>query len=267
MTSQRKWKTALVTGASSGIGREFAREIAARGADVVVVARREERLEELAAEIRSERSVDVEIIPADLTDPDDLGQVEKRIRDVLPNIDLLVNNAGTTASGRFDRLDIETHDHLIRLNVLALTRLTHAAVGPMVERGHGGIINVASLAGFQALPREASYAASKAFVVNLTEAVSEEVRSSGVRLVALCPGFTRTEFHPDESIEKSPLPSQIWMDPEPVVEAGLKALRRGQVVCVPGAGYKAARILSEATPRSAVRRVLGKATQQMGGRR
>lgn len=262
-----QWTSALVTGASSGIGRAFARSLAAHGSDLVIVARRRERLEELAEELDRDHGVDVEILPADLTDPEERGQVEKRLADGGAPIDLLVNNAGMPLTGHFTRTDADRHQDLVDLNVLAVVRLTHAALSAMEERGRGDIINVSSMAGFQALPREATYAASKAFVTSFTEAISEEVRGTGVRLVALCPGYARTGFHPDEQIEKSPLPSQIWMDPEPIAEAGLKAVLRGQVVCVPGAGYKITRIVSEATPRSLVRRILGKATARMGGHR
>lgn len=262
-----QWTTALVTGASSGIGRAFARRLAAHGSDLVIVARGREALEELAEEVTRDHGVDVEILPADLTDPEERGRVEKRVGDGAAPIDLLVNNAGMPLSGRFTRADADTHQALVDLNVLAVVRLTHAALSAMEDRGRGDIINVSSMAGFQALPREATYAASKAFVTHFTEAISEEVRGTGVRLVALCPGYARTGFHPDDQIERSPLPSGIWMDPEPIAEAGLKALLRGQVVCVPGTGYKITRALSEATPRSVVRRILGKATAQMGGHR
>jgi uncharacterized protein len=265
--SAPRWGTALVTGASSGIGREFARRLAADGSDLVLVARRRDRLDELAEQLHGDHGTAVEVLPADLTDPEERGRVEKRLTETDPGIDLLINNAGVPLSGRFSRVDVDRHDALVRLNVLAVVRLTHAALGAMVDRGRGGIINVSSMAGFQALPREATYAASKAFVTNFTEAVAEEVRGTGVHVLALCPGFVRTEFHPDEEIERSPLPSRIWMDPQPVVDAALKSLRRGQVICVPGGGYKVARVVSEATPRSVVRRVLGKATSQKGGRR
>jgi uncharacterized protein len=254
-----RWRTALVTGASSGIGRAFARELAARGSDVVVVARRVERLEELATEIRAAHDVEVEILPADLTDPDGLGGVEKRLREGTPRVDLLVNNAGMPGGGRFVKRETDDVDTLVRLNVLAVVRLTHAALGSMTERGDGGVINVSSMAGFQAIPMSAVYSASKAFVTTFTEGLAEEVRASGVRMVALCPGFVRTEFHPDEEIESGPLPARAFMEPEPVVRAGLRALASGQVVCVPGTGWKVARLASQAMPRSVLRRALGRA--------
>jgi len=181
---------ALVTGASAGIGEQLARQLAQRGHDLVLVARDRERLEALAKDVEAEFGAQCEVLSADLTVPAELATVEARARDV----DVLVNNAGFGSFGRFDQLDIDVESREINLNVLALVRLTHAAAGGMTQRGHGGILNVSSLAGHQPGPLNATYSATKAFVTSFTQAVHEELKGTGVAVTALCPGFTHTEF-------------------------------------------------------------------------
>jgi len=244
-----------VTGASTGIGRTFAERLARDQYDLVLVARDAGRLEELAKRLASERGIEARVLAADLTDPAGLGRVEAELAERPP--DLLVNNAGFGTVGRFAELDVDGEDREVRLNVLALMRLTHAALGPMLTRGHGGVINVSSLAGESASPYTATYAATKAFVTSFSEALSEELRGSGVRVQALLPGFTRTEFQERAGIDARTIPGFAWMEPEAVVEASLAALEKGQVVCIPGLGNRILAPFQRILPRSLVRRVVG----------
>ncbi len=254
---------ALVTGASVGIGAAFARRLARERYDLIIVARNQERLDELARELRKEHGGEVEVLPADLTDPPELRIVEKLVADT--DLDLLVNNAGFGTVGSFARLDIAKEEEEIRLNVVALTRLTRAALPGMIARRRGSIINVSSMAGFQPAPYNATYGATKAFVNSFTEAIHEELRGTGVVVQALCPGFTRTEFQERAGIDVSGIPSFAWMTPDAVVDASLSALRSGDVVCVPGFANRAVATLTGAIPRSLARRVaatLGKRVAQ-----
>jgi short-subunit dehydrogenase len=245
--------TALVTGASSGIGLAFARKLAATGHDLVVVARSEDKLKELASELR----VDVEVLAADLTDADQLAAVEARAADTAKPIDLLVNNAGAGNYGDFAEQSMEAVDREIRLDVLATVRLTHAAVAPMTQRRAGGIINVGSIASFQAGPGNAVYSASKAFVLSFTEAVHEEVRGKGVKVTVVCPGATRTEFQQRGGFTGGKMPDMVWADPESVVDQALKALARNQAVCVPGILNKLTVTAPRFVPRSVTRKLSG----------
>jgi short-subunit dehydrogenase len=239
---------ALVTGASAGIGTVFAQRLAADGYDLVLVARDRERLEKLAAELPT----DVEVLAADLTDAADLARVEARCA---AGLDVLVNNAGFGTAGDFAELDVDGEEREIRLNVLALMRLTHAAVGPMVARGSGGILNVSSLAGYQPGPWNATYAATKAFVSSFTQAVHEEVKGKGVTVTLLCPGFTRTEFQERAGLRREGGPAFLWQGPEPVVDTGLRALRRRSAVAVPGWHNRVAAVFSQVVPQSFSRQV------------
>jgi short-subunit dehydrogenase len=243
--------TALVTGASSGIGLAFARRLAATGHDLVVVARSEDKLKELADELR----VDVEVLPADLTDADQLGAVEARLSDRAKPVDVLVNNAGAGTYGQFAETDLDALDREVKLDVIAPMRLTHAALSGMVERGKGGIVNVASIAAFQAGPSNAVYSAAKGFVLSLTEAVHEEVRKSGVHVTVVCPGATRTEFQQRGGFAGGKMPDFLWDDAETVVDAALKALARNQAVCVPGVLNKMSTVTSQLAPRALSRKL------------
>jgi short-subunit dehydrogenase len=198
---------ALVTGASGGIGRAFALALAERGHDVVLVARDTARLEGVAKEIREGAGAGAEILTADLTDPVGLATVEARVSDAARPVDLLVNNAGFGTYGTFSELPVERETQEIQLNVVALVRLTHAALGGLVERGRGGVINVASIGGLQPTPGYATYGATKAFVISFTEAIHEELKGTGVRAMALSPGFTRTEFQDNAGVDPSEVPS------------------------------------------------------------
>ncbi len=238
-----KWPVALVTGASSGIGAAFARHLAAAGSDLVVVARRRNRLEALAEELGSAGGDGpgtgrrVETLVADLTDPEQLAVVEARLRDPARPVDLLVNNAGIGGHGPFAELPIDEEERRIRLNLLAPARLTSAVLPGMIERGRGGIVNVSSVSGEQPVPYVATYSATKAYLTTFSEALHEEVRRQGVTVVAVLPGFTRTEFHEAADMSRR-LPGPMWMSSDAIAEGALKALAEGRAVCVPGTGYR-----------------------------
>jgi len=251
-----RWPVALVTGASSGIGRAIAVRLAADGSDLVLVARRAELLEALAGELRATCGVDVEVLVADLTDPGGLASVEDRLRRDAP-VDLLVNNAGIGAQGRFADIPIEWQEGQVLLNVLAPVRLTHAALEGMLRRGRGGVLNVSSIAGTQPLPNVATYSATKAYLSSFSHSLHEEVRRSGVSVTALLPGFTRTEFHEVAGANRTVVPAAAWMSAEAVAAAGLRAVARGRAQCVPGLGYRILSGVSRLTPWSVSRRVVG----------
>src|SRR4029079_2277484 len=175
-----------------------------------------------------------EVLPADLAAGDGIARVEARIVAEDRPVDVLVNNAGFGTVGTFHELPISKEISEIGLNVVAVARLTHAALPGMVARGRGGVINVASLAAYQPTPLNATYGATKAFVSSLSQAVHEEVRGTGVNCMVLCPGFTRTEFQQRAGIDSSEVPNFLWQDPSTVVEAALAAFRKGKAVCVPG---------------------------------
>jgi len=248
---------ALVTGASSGIGAAFARELAARGSDLVVVARDGERLDRLAGELGELYGIQCEVLVADLIDPGARERVAARIGDEAGAVDLVVNNAGFGTSGRFVRQVVEDERREIELNVVALHRLTHAAVQAMAARGHGGVINVSSLGGYQPTPGFATYSATKAFVTSFTQAVHEELRGTGVKAMVLCPGFTRTEFQERAGVgrEAGSLPGFMWQEADEVVRAALRDYDRGRAVSVPGPLNTAAAVFATMAPGIAGRKV------------
>lgn len=247
-------RLAIVTGASAGIGAAFAERLARDAYDLVVVARRRDRLDALAEKLVRTHERRVDVLVADLGSPEGVRAVEARIA-AEPALELVVNNAGFGTSGNFVDLDRDGEEEQVRLNVLALMRLTHAAVCAMQARGHGSVINVSSLVGFQPAPFNATYAATKAFVNSFTQAVSEELRGTGVRLQVLCPGFTRTEFQEVAGVPTEGLPDFAWMAPEAVVEISLEALRRGDLVVIPGGGNKVLGAMFRALPSAVARRV------------
>lgn len=236
----------------------FARKLAAAGHDLVLVARTESRLKELADEIGRVHGVDAEVLAADLSDDDETARVAARVADAARPVDLLVNNAGFGTFGPFADLPIEGEERGIQVNVVALVKLTRAALPGMIARRTGGIINVSSLASFQAGPWNATYAATKAYVTSFTQAVHEEVRASGVRVVALCPGFTRTEFQERAGVPASSVPDLLWQEADEVVDAALRDLRRGIAISIPGGLNKAAAVFVQLAPRSVTRRIAGK---------
>lgn len=250
---------ALVTGASIGIGEQFARSLAERGHDVVLVARDGARLDVVAKELLERHGVTCEVVAADLTDSRQLAEVETRATAV----DVLINNAGFGTTGRFDELDLDAEDRQIRLNVLALARLTHVAARAMVGRGRGGILNVASIAGFQPGPQNATYSATKAYVLSFTQAVHEELRDTGVSVTCLCPGFTRTQFQQRAGYDEREIPGFLWHDAAAVAGAGLDGLARNKAVVVPGALYKFVASATRLTPQAISRRVSGVVTHRI----
>ena len=229
-------RRALVTGASSGIGRAYAERLAREGHDLVVVARRRERLDELAGRLQKETRSSVEVLAADLTDRGALEAVQERLR--AQPFDLLVNNAGFGGYMPFARLPEERARELIDLHAVASTLLARAALPAMIERGRGAIVNVASLLAFAGslpanpMPPRAVYAGAKAFLVAFSETLANEVRDSGVRVQVCCPGIVATEFHDRLNIDPSRLGAR--MPPDDVVEASLRALERNEVICIPG---------------------------------
>ncbi len=230
---------ALITGASSGIGAAFARQLAAGGHSLILVARRADRLESLAREIRASDGVSVECLRADLTLDSDLAEVERRIVQA-PDLALLVNNAGFGSRGRFFESPLDGQDSMHRLHVLAVMRLTHAAILGMVKRDWGAIINVSSVAAFSATPGGVSYSATKAWMNNFTEGLALELAVAGshVRVQALCPGFTITEFHDVIHVDRKTIPRGWWMEADRVVADSLDSLNRGRVIVVPGFRYQ-----------------------------
>ena len=249
------FRTALVTGASAGLGAEFARHLAAAGTDLILVARRLDRLEVLAKELGSKHGVRTEVVRADLSTAGGMAIVENRIA-ANPTLDLLVNNAGF--GGRRGFVKGETADHLnmIRVHVDATVRLTRAALPGMVDRGRGAVINVSSIAAFSAFSG-AMYSGTKAFLVMFSENLQDEVRRKSIIVQALCPGMTHTEFHQVAEIDKSIVPKFFWMTASEVVRISLRRLGRG-VVCVPGWKNKVIAFLTRCPATAAVVRLVGR---------
>lgn len=243
-----KWKPrdpgapeiALITGASSGIGAEFARQLAARGLDLVLVARRADRLAALAQELTAAHGVACEIITADLAHDAGIATVEKRIH-TLGNLALLVNNAGFSTIGRLVNADPERQQEMVALHVMAPMRLTQAALPGMRARQRGALINVSSVAAYVRLRGNVNYTATKAYLNAFSETLQFELRGTGVHVQALCPGFTRTEFHSTPEYAKhKPVgyPDFMWLDARDVVRNSLDAAGNGQVIFVPGSLYR-----------------------------
>jgi hypothetical protein len=241
--------TAVVTGATSGIGLAFARRLAAGGSDLVLIARDAERLEEVAAELSSRHHNQTEVLPADLSTPSGTALVEARLRDDDRPVDMLVNNAGFALRRPFLANDVADEERLLDVLVRAVLRLTLAVLPGMIERGHGAIVNVSSISCY--VPR-GTYSAAKAYVTTFTEAVAGKLSGTEVRAMALVPGFVRTDLHDRAGLDMSALPSFLWLDADYLVRAALRDLARGKAVSVPGAVYKAFATVMPRLPRRAV---------------
>jgi len=256
------WSSALVTGASSGIGAAIARRLGGAGVELVLVARRADRLEELATEIGSGSGREVEVLAADLADTDDRARVASRLGDPDRPVDLLVNCAGLGASGLFADGDLDRYHQVIDLNITALVDLSHAAVEPMVARRRGWIMNISSLGGHTPGPRFAVYSASKAFVTSFSESLHEEVRRSGVHVTAVCPGATRTEFAAHAGIDDT-TPDLLWQTADQVADEALTATAAGRAVRVTGGLNRATAAVTTVLPRSANRWLSAKVTERL----
>ncbi len=241
---------ALITGASSGIGETFARQLAKRGFDLILVARRKDRLEMLARSLEQSCGIAADSLEADLITDAGMALVEQRIAQE-SNLELLVNNAGFGTHGAFFKVDIEGQEHMHRLHVLATMRLTHAALRGMVARGKGGIINVSSVAAFWTSPGSVSYCATKTWMNSFTEGVALELQGAGsaVKMQALCPGYTRSEFHDVAGMDRKLIADGLWLSAEQVVSESLEGLDRGKLIVVPGWKYRVVVFLLKHTPR------------------
>jgi uncharacterized protein len=244
--------TALVTGATSGIGAEFARQLAAKGQDLVIVARDTERLEQTAKELRATYRVSVDVLTADLADREQVGRVAERLSDPANPVDTLVNNAGFARRTAFLADDLAEEERAVDVMLRAVMVLSHAAARAMLERGRGRIVNVSSVAAFVAM---GSYSATKSWVVVFSEALSRELAGTGVTVTAVCPGFVHTEFHQRANLKMSMLPEWAWLGADQVVREGLAAAAKGKPVVVPSRKYTALVTLLRYLPRGTVRTV------------
>jgi len=257
-------RTALVTGATSGIGHAFCRELAERGDNLVIVARHRARLENVSDELRARHSIKVEILAADLSKRVQLRRVAERVADRDRPIDLLVNNAGFAMSKSLLKGDLADEEAMLDVLCRAVLVLSHAGALSMRDRGRGHIINVSSVAGF--LPM-GTYSAAKAWCTVFTEALAQELSGSGVSATALCPGFTRTEFHERADLDMSRMPKAMWLEADGLVRACLDDVRAGKVISVPGVQYKVIAGIAQVVPHSLLRAVTGRVDSRRRSRR
>lgn len=223
---------AMITGASSGIGVVYAQRLAKRGLNLILVARRQDRLEEIAARIRSESGRLVEIVVADLADAKDLARVEALLS-ARADIDVLINNAGLGSLGPMAKVSVDALDNLIKINVIALTRLSHAVLPGFVSRNRGTIVNLASMIAVMPAPAAAAYSGSKAYVLNFARSLQMELAKTKVVVQAVLPGPVRTEFFEASGVKNAPFPDESFMSAEQLVDCALTALDRGELVCFP----------------------------------
>jgi len=239
--------TAVITGASSGIGAAFAKAFASLGHSLLLQGRREPELASLCASLARDHGVRAEYVLAELSHADELAALERRLQD-LPDLEVLVNNAGFGSQSRFQSEDIGVTEQMIRVHILASVRLAHAAIPAMKRRNHGTIINVSSVAAFMVAPRNNTYCATKLYLNSFSESLALELRNDGIKVQALCPGFTKTDFHRRLGVQPKGY-GMKFMTPEEVVQASLSALRTGQVVCIPKLKYKFAVLAARLLPR------------------
>ncbi|WP_369224739.1 SDR family NAD(P)-dependent oxidoreductase [Streptomyces sp. R39] len=253
--------TALITGSTAGIGAAFARRLAADGHNLVLVARDTKRLREQATELHDRHGIEAEVLTADLAEEAGIESVAARLGDRKNPVDLLVNNAGFGNKGRY--LDVSMADELrmLKVHCEAVLRLTSAAAEAMRERGRGGVVNVASVAAF--LPR-GTYGASKAWVVQFTQGAARDLSGSGVRLMALAPGFVRTEFHQRAGMGTDNIPGWMWLDADKLVAAALADLARGKTLSIPDPRYKVLTGLAKLAPRGLVGGISSKTGRKYG---
>jgi uncharacterized protein len=252
--------TALVTGASSGIGRELALVLARNGHDLVLVARRQAELDTLAAELSAAHGTTSLVVPADLSAPESIALVSQAVEAAGVEVDVLVNNAGLGGHGRFAETDTASDDQQLAVNIVALTRLTKAYLPPMVSRRRGRILNVASTAAFQPGPYMAIYYASKAYVLSFTEALAEELRGTGVTATALCPGAVRTDFFEVAALGRDSLleRSAGTLDADVVAQAGYDAMMSGKPMVIPGVMNRIGMESLRIAPRRLVPRIVAR---------
>lgn len=247
-------RTCLVTGASSGIGREIARELARRGLGVTLVARREDRLAALADELSGKHGIRAEVLAADLTDAAERGHIGAELAARGLGVDVLVNNAGVGTFGPVQHSDPDGEAAMVRLDVEAVVDLCSRFVPAMVERGAGAVLNVASTAAYQPIPGQAAYAAAKAFVLSYSQAIRAELRGTGVTVTALCPGPVHTEFGSAAGVELEdagqPLPKFMWVPAERVAAVGVEGLASGRAVVIPGLANRVTSVGGQLLPRS-----------------
>ncbi|MFE7774233.1 SDR family NAD(P)-dependent oxidoreductase [Streptomyces sp. NPDC057445] len=253
--------TALITGATAGIGAAFARRLAADGHDLVLVARDKERLQEQATELHDRHGIEAEVLTADLAEDTGIASVEARLADRRRPVDLLVNNAGFGNKGRYLEVSMADELRMLKVHCEAVLRLTSAAAESMRERGRGGVVNVASVAAF--VPR-GTYGASKAWVVQFTQGAARDMAGTGVRLMALCPGFVRTEFHQRAGMGTDNIPGWMWLDSDKLVSAALADLSRGKSLSIPDPRYKALMGVVKLAPRSLLGGVSSRAGRKYG---
>ena len=250
---------ALITGASSGIGEALAAEFAADGFDLVLVARTEAKLQHLARLLEAEHGIKVRVEPTDLSRKGAASRLARTLQQAGVSITALVNNAGVLEHGRFIDIPTTRHQQLVDLNISGLTGMLSAFVPLMVAHGSGRVLNVASIAAFQALPSLATYAATKAFVLSLTESLSEELKGTGVTVTALCPGVTDTNMMSEARAKSDQLniPDFMIGDAADVARAGYQACKQGDVICVPGRLNQVSTFTTRNTPRWLLRKVTG----------
>lgn len=248
-------KAACITGATSGIGAAFAKRFAEQGYDLIITGRRKEKIESLSNALSKENEINVEVIIAELSDDKELDSLAEKIKKT-KNLEILVNNAGFAKQNVFHEEDFSTYEVMLKVHNLALIKLCHAVLPTMVSKGKGIIINVSSLSAFTPFPGNAVYSASKAFVKLFTESIHLELQGTGVRVQALCPGMTRTDFHEKMGFDKNTVYKDKGMmkamTPEEVVDISLQYLEKDKVLCVPGGNNKVSSFLLKVLPQAVI---------------